>query len=103
MTKEEDEKFPEVYEHLVEQHLPPADPFAGASGRIGGGGGNKGSVPGFFRIGGWLTSGGQTMTPAESWTRIAKAVPIASLIVWTLIGVVLVVATILTVLMLKGH
>ena len=103
MTRYEDETFGDVYEHLAAQHLPPADPGYGYVDRLGGGGGNKGPVPGFWYIGGWVSlGGGQTATRAEAWTRIAKAVPVAATITWMLIIVVLAIATVSTIMMLSG-
>lgn len=104
MTAEEDEKFADVYEHLHEANEGVCvDPMCGCNGRIGGGGGGKPGPYGGFGI--WVggaTGGGGTMTPADSWTRIAKAVPVVMLIVWSLIAGVLVAATICTILMQRG-
>ena len=54
MTEYEDQQFDSVYQHLRAQNLPPADPFAGPSGRIGGAPlrrgvpSNSDHVPGFY-------------------------------------------------------
>lgn len=103
MTPEEEAEFAHVYEHLhASNEGVCVDPMCGCNGRIGGGGGGK-PGPSFWGIGGWVsTGGGQTMTPAESWTRIARSVPVATLIVWSLIAMVLVAATVCTILMQWG-
>ena len=78
MTHEEDEEFAEVYERLKAQDLPPADPFQGPSGRIGGGTSNKMiPVPGTRIGGGWYGYTSSSPKPGEPEyvkTKIANRV-----------------------------